>query len=122
MTLKVIDEEFSICKLKDYSMVDLNRPFVFTSSTDEEKSLVCPTRHVPSVFLERSDGWKAFRIEGMLDFSLVGILAGLSDILSRGGIGIFAISTFHTDYILTKADRFEDALWLLSDSGYDILY
>ena len=63
-----------------------------------------------------------FRVEGTLDFSLVGILAGISDVLAKGGIGIFAVSTFNTDYVFTKADRFEEALRLLSASGYGIKY
>ena len=122
MDIHVLTEEFSICKLKDFSKVDLSRPFVFTGSTDEERSLVSPIPEVPSDTLERSDGWRCFRIEGVLDFSLVGILAGISDILAKGGIGIFAVSTYNTDYVLTKADRFEEALRLLSASGYGIEY
>lgn len=122
MTLKVISEAFSICKLRDYSQIDINLPFVFTSSTDEESSLVCPTRLVPSDVVERSDGWKAFRIEGVLDFSLIGIIAKISAILAENRIGIFVVSTFNTDYILTKADRFEEALQLLSNAGYGIHY
>ena len=122
MTIKVINEEFSICKLKDYAQIDISEPFVFTGSTDEEKSLVCPTRLVPSDPLERSDGWKAFRIEGVLDFSLIGILAKISAILAENGIGIFVVSTFNTDYILTQTDRFEEALRLLSNAGYGVQY
>ncbi len=117
MKLTILTESFSICKLENYEQVDINRPFVFTGSTDEEKSLVCPTPLVPAETLERSDGWRAFRIEGVLDFSLVGILARISDILARNNIGIFAVSTFNTDYILTKENDFERALQLLSISG-----
>ena len=120
MKLKVINEEFTVCKLKDYSQIDIGEPFVFTGSTDEEKSLVCPTRLVPSEVIERSDGWKSFRIEGVLDFSLIGIIAKISAILADNGIGIFVVSTFNTDYILTQSDRFEMALRLLSDAGYCI--
>lgn len=120
MTVKVINEAFSVCKLKDYSQIDINEPYVFTGSTDEEKSLVCPTRLVPSDPLERSDGWKAMRIEGVLDFSLIGIIAKISSILAENGIGIFVVSTFNTDYVLIKAERFEDALRLLSHNGYEI--
>ena len=120
MDIRVLTEEFSVCKLKDYSKVDLSRPFIFTGSTDDERSLVCPTPEVPSDALDRSDGWRAFRIEGVLDFSLVGILAGIADILAKNDIGIFAVSTFNTDYIFTKADRFEEALRLLERSGCTI--
>ena len=47
------------------------------------------------------------RIQGVLDFSLVGILSKLSGILAENQIGIFAVSTFNTDYILVKAEDFE---------------
>ncbi len=120
MTLKIIDEVFSICKVADYKGMDLASPFIFTGSTDEEKSLVCPIRLVPDNTVERDDGWRAFRIEGTLDFSLIGILATISKILADGGIGIFAISTFNTDYILTKTENFERAIGLLQSAGYTI--
>ena len=120
MELLILEEEFSICKLKDYSKIDISRPFVFTGSTDEEKSLVCPTRLVPVGTLDRSDGWRGFRIEGVLDFSMVGVLAGISDVLARNDIGIFAVSTFNTDYLFTKAEQFEKALRVLELSGCTI--
>ena len=120
MQLKVIDNEFSVCKVKDYSEINLNQEYVFTGSTDEEKSLVCPISLVPNDTIEREDGWRAFRIEGVLDFSLIGILSKISNVLADGGIGIFAISTFNTDYILTKSENFERAIGLLQSTGYSI--
>ena len=120
LTLHVITEEFSVCKLKDYSSINISHPFVFTGVTDEENSLVCPTSIVPSDIIERNDGWRAFRIEGVLDFSLIGILSNISVILAGKGIGIFAISTFNTDYILTKVGDFSIALEALAAEGYEI--
>ena len=121
MTLKVIDADFSVCKVEDYTQVDLNEEFVFTGHTDEELSLVCPTTLVPDNTTERDDGWKAFRIEGVLDFSLIGILSKISTCLAENGIGIFAISTFNTDYILTKDSNFNKAIKVLELAGYTIL-
>ena len=118
--LKIIEETFSVCKVKDYSEFDLQAAFVFVGSTDEEKSLVCPTRLVPANTTERDDGWRAFRIEGILDFSLIGIFAKISTCLAENGIGIFAISTFNTDYILTKAENFEKAVKTLEAKEYKI--
>lgn len=120
MTIQTIHEEFSVCKVADYGGIDLSAPFVFTGSTDEEKSLVCPARLVPAHALAREDGWRAFRIEGPLDFSLVGILADVSRILADGQVGIFAISTFDTDYILTKSEDFARAVDLLARAGYSV--
>ena len=118
MTIQILQEEFSVCKVADYSGIDLSVPFVFTGSTDEEKSLVCPVRLVPDNTLEREDGWRAFRIDGQLDLSLIGILADLSRILAEAKIGIFAISTFNTDYILTRSEDFARAVELLAQAGY----
>ena len=118
--IEPLDAELSVCKVEDYSGVDLSRPFCFTGCTDEERSLVCPTEMIPDNTIERDDGWKAFRIVGTLDFSLIGILARISKILASNEIGIFAISTYNTDYILTKEDNFEKAISVLKSAGYRI--
>lgn len=121
MEVKIIEYDFHICKVKDYSRVDLDSEYCFIGKTNEEKSLVCMTERVPDNVLEQDNGWRAFRIQGVLDFSLVGILAKISTLLSEGGIGIFAISTYNTDYVLTKKGNFEKAMKILSKAGYTIV-
>lgn len=111
--IKAIDGNFSVCKVEDYSKVNLDAEFCFTGKTDEEKSLVCLTKDVPDNTIEREDGWKAFRIEGILDFSLIGILSKISALLAENEIGIFAISTYNTDYILVKEENYTKAKELL---------
>ena len=120
IVLEALDIRFSVCKVTDYSGIDLAQPFCFTGATDEENSLVCPERLVPENTTARDDGWRGFRIIGQLDFSLIGILARISKILAANEIGIFAISTYNTDYILTKEENFEKALHVLKASGYEI--
>ena len=122
MVLQVIDKFFTVCKVEDHDCVDLQAEYVFLSKTDEELSLVCETSDTPPNVLSREDGWQAFRIEGVLDFSLIGILARISTLLADAGIGIFAISTYNTDYIFTKAEHFRQALQVLAESGYTIRY
>ena len=121
MMLKSIDRPFTVCKVEDYSLTDLAAEYVFIGKTDEELSLVCETSLTPPNATAREDGWRAFRIEGTLDFSLVGVLSKISAILAETGIGIFAVSTFNTDYILTRAGRFDQALQVLEAHGYTIL-
>lgn len=120
MKIKKIAYDFSVCKVADYSGVNLEAEYCFTGKTDEEKSLVCITEDVPDKVLEREDGWKAFRIQGVLDFSLIGILSKISGLLAENEIGIFALSTFHTDYILTKKENFKKALEVLENNGYEV--
>lgn len=82
---------------------------------------MCRTESVPENTVAREDGWRAFRIQGELDFSLIGILAGISDILAANNIGIFVVSTYNTDYVLTKGNDFERAVGLLEDHGYTVI-
>ncbi len=121
MEIKKISHDFSVCKVADYSSVDFESEYCFAGKTDEENSLVCITENIPANVIEREDGWKAFRIQGVLDFSLIGILSKMSTLLAENGIGIFAISTFNTDYILTKKDNYEKAINILSSAGYKIV-
>ncbi len=82
--------------------------FYSISRTDQELSIVCPSSL--AVNSEKSEpGWSCLKIHGPLDFSLTGILADISGSLARAGIGIFAISTFDTDYILVKSEHLEEA-------------
>ena len=45
-------------------------------------------------------------------------LSRLSGILAENGIGIFAVSTYNTDYILVKKENFDRAMRVLSEAGY----
>lgn len=121
MELKIIDKSFSVCKVKDYSMINIENEFCFTGKTDEENSLVCAAENVPENVTERDDGWKAFRIQGILDFSLIGILSNISSVLAENKIGLFAVSTYNTDYIFIKEENFNKALALLQSDGYTVI-
>lgn len=120
MTIQIISGDFTVCQVRDFSQVNWNAAYCFTGKTDEENSLVCLTEDVPAGTTAREDGWRAFRIQGTLDFSLVGILARISTLLAQSGIAIFALSTYKTDYVLTKAADFPHALAILRDAGYQI--
>lgn len=75
----------------------------------------------PENTTEREEGWLGFRIQGVLDFSLVGILSKLSGILADNGIGIFAVSTYNTDYVLVKEENYKKALTVLVSAGYTVV-
>ena len=120
MKLKKLPYNLTVCKIQSISDINLSVDFFFIGRTDEELSLVCRTEDVPEKTVERDDGWRGFRIEGVLDFSLVGILSKLSTILAENGIGIFAVSTYNTDYILVKAENFERAMAVLAAAGYEV--
>ena len=118
IVLSPLSERFTVCQLNGFDNTDLTRPFCFAAVTDEECSLVCRTEDVPDNTIAREDGWRGFRIAGTLDFSLTGILAGIADILAEHAVGLFAVSTFNTDYIFVKETDFKTALELLGQAGY----
>lgn len=120
MKIKRLNEDFSICKVENSSQIKFGGKFCFFSKTDEELSLVCLTSDIPMDTIQQDDGWKGMRIQGILDFSLIGVLSQISEILAANEIGIFAISTYNTDYILVKKEKFEAALQALASAGYVI--
>ena len=121
MELKKLDYAMTVCKVASELDIDLNKEFYFIGKTDEEYSLVCITEDTPINTIEREDGCKGFRIQGVLNFSLIGILSEISGILADNNIGIFSVSTFNTDYILVKEENFDRALKVLAFAGYNIV-
>ena len=118
MKLKILPHNLTVCKVANMQDISLEKDFYFVGKTDEEISLVCKTEDTPVNATNRDDGWRGFRIEGTLDFSLIGILSRLSSILAENGIGIFAISTYNTDYILVKNMNYDRAMRVLAEAGY----
>ena len=118
MTLERIKGRLTVCKVADLAALDPGVDFYFVGRTDEEISLVCREEDVPAHTMAREDRWRGFRVTGVLDFSLTGVLAGLSGVLAKEKIGIFAVSTYNTDYILVKEENFERAMAALAAAGY----
>ena len=122
LKLKSLPLDLTVCKLATLDQLDLSAGFFFVARTDEEISLVCETARVPENTLAQEDGWRAFRVEeGPLDFSLVGILSRISAVLAENQIGIFAVSTFNTDYILVKKENLPKAQKALISAGYIVI-
>lgn len=118
MNIQLLSPSFAVCRLR--ALPREVRQWHFLSVTDEEISLVCPERDAPADAEHIDRGWRAFRVAGPLDFSLIGILADLSSALAAAGVGIFAVSTYDTDYILTKEENVEKAQAALVRAGHAV--
>lgn len=91
-------------------------PLASVTYTDSETSVVCAHDTVPADL--RSQGpLTAFEIAGPLDFSTVGVLAGLLEPLAAQGISILAMSTFDTDWILVEAEHADEAMAIWKRDG-----
>lgn len=109
MRLEVLSRHFAIVKLDPAAPVP--EKFFSVTRTPEELSVV----------YETPEGeWRCLKVEGPLDFSLVGILASIVEPLARAGIPIFAISTFDTDHVLVKVDKVDAAIAALETAGHII--
>lgn len=119
--LKLLDAAFDVHRL--LSMTDLEdlQGSWFLSSTDEELSLVCEAinRGLLKDTVQKSElDWRVVKVEGPLEFGLIGVIAGLSQVLAQADIPVFIISTFDTDYLLVKEHHLAHALVVLKKAGY----
>jgi len=120
LVLSVLFETFTIHKLSPDALIPeeiLKSNYYSISKTKNELSLIC-SDVIEVQSLQSSKGWKCIKVTGPLDFNLTGILAGISDILSKENISIFAISTFDTDYILVRTQDLTSARTALRLAGY----
>lgn len=120
MRLQLLSPEFVVCRLKDGDAVHWQQPFTFFAKTDREISYVCPKSALPPNVLAVEEGWRGLRLGGVLDFSLIGVLAKIAGVLAAKEISIFVVSTFETDYIFVKKERFDEAVAALAEDGYEI--
>ncbi len=122
LRLSVLEDRFAVCSLEPENKIPdwaLKSDFSSVTRTLDELSIVCPEQNVP-VEVKREENWRALRIEGPLDFSLVGVLASLLQPLAEAEISIFTISTYDTDYVLMHEDKLEDAISTLRMTGHEI--
>ena len=123
MNLSLTPDRLTVCQLPANAPLPAwaanANGFVSITRTTEELSIVCREGLAPAD-MKQEAGWRAFKIEGPLDFGLTGILASVLDPLAQAKISIFAISTYHTDYILVKADKVEATTAALRAAGHNI--
>lgn len=122
IVLEVLDRQFTIHRFPPHAVVPAivhDGTFFWIGKTDEELSLVCDAS-VELAGSEQSAGWSCFKVRGPIDFSVTGVLAGLSAVLATAEISIFALSTFDTDYLLVSTQRLDEARKALRAGGYPI--
>lgn len=81
--------------------------------------MVCRQEVVPDGITCERD-WCCLRVAGAMPFTLVGILASVTMPIARAGVGIFAISTFDTDYLLAKETEMDRAVAALRAAGHEV--
>jgi len=122
MTLELLEGDFSIYKFdSNYAASEkfLSSKFVSITKTEDEISIVAPKNEIHNSIKSEND-WKILKIDGILDFALIGVLSKISTILANENIAIFVISTYNTDYIMVKKDNVEKAIKALIKNQYEV--
>jgi hypothetical protein len=119
LTLVILPMRLAVCQLAPAAPVPalLEAAGLLASiRTADELTVVCAEEFAPPG-ARVEPGWRALKVRGPLDLSLVGILAALANPLTQAGVSIFALSTFDTDYVLVKEERLAVARQVLSEAG-----
>lgn len=123
LTLSILDGRYSIHRFAPDSPIPASAAqsrFFSISRTDEELSIVCEST-IDLKAPQSENDWHIIGVVGPLDFSLTGILAGISAVLADVEVSIFALSTYDTDYILVRDDDLKEAKRALLQAGYQFL-
>jgi hypothetical protein len=120
-TFVLLAERLAICRLpKDAEPPRWPRgPFVCLTRTPDELSVVCDERGVPQD-AQHVGGRRALGIRGVVDFSTIGVLSGLTGPLAEHGVSVFVISTYDTDWILVQDRDLSTALSVLRGLGHTV--
>ena len=122
LSLKILPDRMAVCRLEPTTPLPdwiEEAGFYSITRTEAELTIVCPETHlVPGTTSET--GWRCFKVQGILDFSEIGIMLSLTRPLAENGVSVFVISTFDTDYFMVKEKDLAKAIDALTDEGHKI--
>jgi hypothetical protein len=123
MRVVTLPARLAVCRLPADSpipaWVDDGGEFAATTRTPDELSIVCAVDAVPAG-IPYEGPWRAFKVQGPLVMTLLGVVAALADPLRDAGVSIFAISTYDTDYVLVHEPDLATATRALRDAGHEV--
>ncbi len=123
LRLSLLTGHMSVCRLDPTTKVPdwaISGGFFSVTRMDDELSVVCPQELVPED-VRSEGGWRALKLEGPFEFSEVGVLASVAAPLAEAEVGIFAVSTFDTDYVLVKREQLRPAVAALRGRGHEVV-
>lgn len=122
LTLQLVAGEFAVCRLPPDAPVPAwagSAVFSSVTRTADELSILCPAAQVPPE-IKHEAGWRLLKFQGPFAFTETGILASVLAPLAAAKIGILAIATFDTDYVLIKSGKLDEALAALTSAGQSV--
>ena len=122
LRLSMLDERLAVCRLEARAEIPpwaTGAPFFCVTRTPDELSIICPEERVPAG-ITCEPGWRAFKLEGAFDFGLVGVLSSVAAPLAESEVGILAIATYETDYVLVQGSQLDLAVAALRGRGHEV--
>lgn len=123
-SFSILPQSFAIARLEPSAVLPsavLASPgFLSITRTADELSIVC-AEDVAAGLARVDKAWRAIKVQGPFAFDQAGVLASFLEPLAVAAIGIFAVSTFDTDYILVKSANLEGAVAALKGAGHRLL-
>jgi hypothetical protein len=121
LDLTFLSERFVISRLAADSPVPewaMDGPFFSLTRTGDELSIVTELSRVLAGVPSQS-AWRVFKVHGPFVLS-IGVLSALASLLAEAQIGLFAVSTFDTDYLLVASSTMSAATTALEQAGHTI--
>jgi hypothetical protein len=123
LSLKILPGRMAVCRFEPTAPLPnwfAEAGFHSVIRTEDELTIVCGEALVdPAATCE--NGWRCFKIQGLLDFSEIGIIFSITRPLAESGVSVFVISTFNTDYFMVKEKDLAKAIDALSAAGHQVL-
>lgn len=122
LSISTLPYHLAVCKLPPGATVPewgQTGKFCSVTHTPDEISIICAEDAVPEdVRCERD--WRAFKLDGPFDLSMVGVLASVLGPLAAHAVPVLTVGTYDTDYVLVKAGHYERALVVLTTAGHHV--
>lgn len=125
LNMKLLPGTYSVIQVKDISKINFEKfgeSFFNLCVTEDEISVLLNQEYAGFIDekINEETGFKCLKIEGVLDFGEIGIIAKISNILAKEEISIFVVSTYNTDYVLVKENKIAHAIHVLKENQINI--
>ena len=124
LKIQLLDEKFAISKMPQFAelpSVFAKGEMCFVMRTDEDLTIICPEFMAPDNG-QQEIGYRCIRTTEQIPPNATGVLISIATPLTEAGISIFAVSTFHSDYIFLLEEHLVKATQALQHAGYEFVH
>ena len=124
LKLRLLDEKFAVSIMPQFAelpSVFAKGEMCFVMRTDEDLTIICPEFMAPDSG-QQEIGYRCIRTAEQIPPNTTGVFISLAKPLTEAGISIFAVSTFHSDYIFLMEEHLVKATQALQHAGHEFVH